>query len=910
MDYEVESKAHKAENDYRNATVPTFGPRRLRNKTKAERSGPRKRRRKKKKNVKKVLDGNTQKRLSRDNKAGETRNFDVKNQIDGRSESKAKKRSIHEPRIGELGGDESVRRTKSDDMNAFTLFSFYSQLVGPPTPKYVHDTLQKKSSKNLAYVDDDKGRKQITRGRVPRTKNHVDLDGQLRVESKALEPDSSPRNTATVAPPPANSSWVFSSTSVDAQNDDNRRWWTSYVVAAAEAERQRRIKLNDEEIDEEANERYERQEWARRAIEAEQQRIIQEYEHNHRHDTVKHIDEESQYKTDYIVVCPNVSKGCTYEGHLRDIELHLLECEFHARDDVVTKDMGDAESNSGQDDYGVIMCPYSYFGCTHCALKDELEAHIKVCEYRGKTREDEELDRRNSILDAIQATEEEQQRRVEERHNEAITLGISNLATPFTALQQIMERQTKMLQKHLGKEILRFSRTCGEVYLQNKIHCCEIIARISRILKKISGNAVIGTYGSYSTGLSIPSSDLDLFVQDDNGTDNADILVALANAFRRNEEKYWIKNVHIITTAIVPVLKFDAHLRHKKSNGSDKMADKSTFSIAVDITLGNKNHTGIATAAFVQKMISLMPHLKPITLVLKACFSKSNLNDTFTGGIPSYGIFLVVLSIVLHLQQVELSGSEKSEIEIDENQIDDTYKSSIYETENADNVVEIGLIAPSSPGKNGRKQLLSPKLTSHANDVDSKKELGIKLAVDICKNVQHIHEINFPSSVRTRRRSRNRLKHNHDEVVDEEEQGEENERDIIALGRLFMHILHFLGQTFEPSRDHISILHGGIFPRKDVSGHSVSDPLLLEDPLAPKNNVGRRCYRISEIQTKCWNALSKLYQILNRFEIRRKRSSSVTSSVLESVFKTFTVEKVDLGSSTKSQAPVPESTLS
>ena len=52
-----------------------------------------------------------------------------------------------------------------------------------------------------------------------------------------------------------------------------------------------------------------------------------------------------------------------------------------------------------------------------------------------------------------------------------------------------------------------------------------------------------------------------------------------------------------------------------------------------------------------------------------------------------------------------------------------------------------------------------------------------------------------------------------------------------------MHILHFLGQTFEPSRDHISILHGGIFPRKDVSGNAVSDPLLLEDPLTPNNNV-------------------------------------------------------------------------
>ena len=391
-------------------------------------------------------------------------------------------------------------------MNAFTLYSFYSQLVAPPSPKHSH---------NSAYFNTDDKKIHKTRETLSRTEIREDIDGQLGIEPKALNSDSSIGNIATFASPPANSSWVFSPNSVDAQNGDNRRWWTSYVVAAAEAERQRRIKVNDEEIDEEANERFERQEWARRAIEAEQQRIILEYERNHRHDTVKHIDEVSQYKNDYIVVCPNVSKGCTYEGHLRDIELHLLECEFHARDDVMKKEMEDTGGDADQDSYGVIMCPYSYFGCTHCAVKDELEAHIKVCEYRGKTREDEELDRRNSIMDAIQATEEEQQRRVEERHNEAIMLGISNLATPFTALQQIMDRQTKMLQKHLGKEILRFSRTCGEVYLQNKTYCCEIIARISRILKKISGNAVIGTYGSYSTGLSIPSSDLDLFVQDD-----------------------------------------------------------------------------------------------------------------------------------------------------------------------------------------------------------------------------------------------------------------------------------------------------------------------------------------------------------------------------------------------------------
>ena len=122
---------------------------------------------------------------------------------------------------------------------------------------------------------------------------------------------------------------------------------------------------------------------------------------------------------------------------------------------------------------------------------------------------------------------------------------------------------------------------------------------------------------------------------------------------------------------------------------------------------------------------------------------------------------------------------------------------------------------------------------------------------------------------------------------------EDEERKSVALGRLFMHILHFLGQTFDPTRDHISILHGGIFPRKNIPNDVGVDPLLLDDPLLPGNNVGIRCYRISEIQMKCANALTKLYRILNRFKIRGKMSSENTSNVLERVFETFVVNSIN-----------------
>jgi DNA polymerase sigma len=978
--------------DRRHNVVPgkvidgVFFPRRIRNKTKLERKGPRKRRRGKKTPAE--TNANEQKHKDNVNKdVGNYRNFSHKNIKQNRKLAK-------------------VKLNKLDDINSqkeqeeFTLFSFYSQIIGPTTPttihtnphvaigsgvttntidgnsnsinnkhqynstsdsfyKSIHDNKNNNSSYN--HINNYSNNSQYTheshielQQKRLQQQQHVAHNGSIndnsdidrmeelnRVINQNAPPITNVSNLSTgpipsfspLARPPKNSNssssnWIFSSSSDDTQNVDNRKWWTSYVVAAAEVERQRRIKLNDEEIDEEARERYERQEWARRAIEAEQQRIISEYENNQRNDTVQHIDESSEYKDDYIIVCPNVSKGCEYEGHLRDIELHLVECEFShgVKNDVVNNGTETSSNNDNVDDnssYGVIMCPYSYFGCDHCCVKNELEEHIQACEFRGKTREDEEIERQNSILDAIQATEEEQQRRVEERHNEATLLGhdISNLTTPFTALQQIMDMQTKMLQNHLGREILVFSNKCHEIYTENKIYCNEIIVRLSSLLRTVAPNASIASYGSYSTGLSISSSDLDLFVKQSNDEGNPDILV-LFGKMLEDSARDWVDNVQIITTAVVPVLKFHVHLPKKDCRNDQTSTEvDDVFSIAVDITMGNKNHTGITTAAFVQKMILLMPHLKPITLVLKSCFSKSNLNDTFTGGIPSYGIFLIVLSIVLHLQHAELPIPENSnsfEEQVHDgvtiNQQDSHEKPQLLNEYNAENKytriaqkevkVKPNFTPPASPRQKTNKT--PPKLhikqdsenrsniqisqTHNDNYFENEKDHGIKLAVDICKNVQHIHEINFPSTMRTRRRSRSRSSSKHHHLLGEEVQyDEDEERKSIALGRLLMHILHFLGQTFDPTRYHISILHGGIFPRKNIPNDVGVDPLLLDDPLMPGNNVGIRCYRISEIQMKCANALTKLYRSLNRFKIRGKMSSKTTSNVLERVFETFVV---------------------
>ena len=80
---------------------------------------------------------------------GDMGSFDVKKQIDHGNEKKMmQENSFHGPDFRELGGDESVRRTKSDDVNAFTLFSFIRNLLPPrrrntPITLYISIALKK-----------------------------------------------------------------------------------------------------------------------------------------------------------------------------------------------------------------------------------------------------------------------------------------------------------------------------------------------------------------------------------------------------------------------------------------------------------------------------------------------------------------------------------------------------------------------------------------------------------------------------------------------------------------------------------------------------------------------------------------------------------------------------------------------
>ncbi|XP_018458928.2 uncharacterized protein LOC108829837 isoform X1 [Raphanus sativus] len=76
------------------------------------------------------------------------------------------------------------------------------------------------------------------------------------------------------------------------------------------------------------------------------------------------------------------------------------------------------------------------------------------------------------------------------------------------------------------------------------------------------------------------------------------------------------------------------------------------------------------------------------------------------------------------------------------------------------------------------------------------------------------------------------------------------------IGRLLMDFLYFFGNVFDPRQMRVSVQGSGIYRNRE-RGHSI-DPIHIDDPLFPTNNVGRNCFRIHQ----CIKAFSEAYSVL------------------------------------------------
>ena len=159
----------------------------------------------------------------------------------------------------------------------------------------------------------------------------------------------------------------------------------------------------------------------------------------------------------------------------------------------------------------------------------------------------------------------------------------------------------------------------------------HVLSRLTSVLHSLYPSAEVKSIGSCATDLFLPDSDMDLLVRHPARLPPLTIsdLHAMGGALQP-----LCTSLQIISTASVPLIKLTAD------------------TVTVDITLNVD--TGHHSTRLVQSYIDYYPVLRPLTLVIKQLLKARALNDLYSGGLPSYTLILMVVSMLQSDEQGRL----------------------------------------------------------------------------------------------------------------------------------------------------------------------------------------------------------------------------------------------------------------
>ncbi|XP_075868179.1 terminal nucleotidyltransferase 4A isoform X2 [Nelusetta ayraudi] len=152
----------------------------------------------------------------------------------------------------------------------------------------------------------------------------------------------------------------------------------------------------------------------------------------------------------------------------------------------------------------------------------------------------------------------------------------------------------------------------------------EVVNRIEMIIKELWPTADVQIFGSFSTGLYLPTSDIDLVVF---GKWERPPLQELEQALRKHNVAEPL-SIKVLDKATVPII---------------KLTDQET-DVKVDISFNVE--TGVRAASFIKDYVKMYPVLPYLIFVLKQFLLQRDLNEVFTGGISSYSLILMVISFL------------------------------------------------------------------------------------------------------------------------------------------------------------------------------------------------------------------------------------------------------------------------
>jgi len=490
--------------------------------------------------------------------------------------------------------------------------------------------------------------------------------------------------------------FVVAAEAVGAQEDSEdleRARWQAWAVHVMELERDRRLQ-ELEQIEERAEEeQQQRRSWAIRMVMQEQANRVQEMFLQEVVNTQWFDSILSTYEESYEVMCPYSMLGCQFRCKLEELDDHFLVCEFCdlSKNDLVRQD---PEETAYLLRSYEVMCPYARMGCNVSCLREDVEEHLMVCPYAQNPSREEEAQARIDVQNqAIADQEQERMRRVRSQLGESAAAAASareraersqlgevpRVGSPIeridnpkaTAIHAHFMKQAEAALRKLNAEILEFADKCVSRTRSLRPLHDFVLQKLGEAVATMWVGSRVYSYGSYVTELMTPSSDVDIVViathlLEDNYTNWLRIR-QLESCIRRNLP--FIRIYNVIDTTSIPIIKAgllpsaipiieqwaedrsweDGELTDVLSGlspGGDVAEDEGI--LMLDISIHSIRHTGLANTAFVKYLMKHLPELQPLVLVLKFFLSKHRLHDVFHGGVPAYGLILMVTLLLLH----------------------------------------------------------------------------------------------------------------------------------------------------------------------------------------------------------------------------------------------------------------------
>lgn len=218
----------------------------------------------------------------------------------------------------------------------------------------------------------------------------------------------------------------------------------------------------------------------------------------------------------------------------------------------------------------------------------------------------------------------------------------------------------------LHAELLSFASRTHQTVQELQPTLLRVSKNIEAAVRSIWSGAWVLPYGSFVTGLSLPSSDLDLVVLDFRGGDKQEAVTELAAVLEKVEG---FTSVMPLPNAKIPVIKVIYISDNISINVDVTLA--STFSIknfpiscsvlngatgdstaqsgplmqvAVDATV--HDHAGLASVGLLRHYLQTYPTLRPLAVALKHMLVERGLSCTYTGGLSSYCLTLMLASFI------------------------------------------------------------------------------------------------------------------------------------------------------------------------------------------------------------------------------------------------------------------------